>query len=80
MQNKNVNHSCGAIHSKASERNPTKQLADIMIIDISLRQQERGGKNVLNNFSVVKPATKSDCKDVQESTSCGWTLRDHEGK
>ena len=51
--------------SEASERNPTKQLAaDIMLIDVSLRQPGRDGKSVAIDFSIVTPAAESYCREA----------------
>ena len=51
--------------SEASERNPTKQLAaDIMLIDVSLKQPGRDGKSVAIDFSIVTPAAESYCKEA----------------
>jgi len=51
--------------SEVSERNPTKQLAaDIMLIDVSLRQPGRDGKSVAIDFSIVTPAAESYCKEA----------------
>jgi len=48
-----------------SERNPTKQLAaDIMLIDVSLKQPGRDGKCVAIDFSIVTPAAESYCKEA----------------
>ena len=54
--------------SEASERNPTKQLAaDIMLIDVSLRQPGRDGKSVAIDFSIVTPAAESYCKEAAKT-------------
>jgi hypothetical protein len=51
--------------SEVSERNPTKQLAaDIMLIDVSLRQPGRDGKSVAIDFSIVTPAAESYRKEA----------------
>ena len=51
--------------SEVSERNPTKQVAaDIMLIDVSLKQPGRDGKSVAIDFSIVTPAAESYCKEA----------------
>jgi hypothetical protein len=48
--------------SDVSERNPTKQLAaDLMLIDVSLREQNRDGGNVALDFSMVTSAAITYC-------------------
>ena len=55
--------------SEASERNPMKQLAaDIMLIDVSLREPGRDGKSVAVDFSIVTPAAESYCKEEAAKT------------
>ena len=69
--------------SEVSECNPTKQLAaDIMLIDVSLRQPGRDGKSVAIDFSIVTPAAERVVLQggSQDTTACGGPTRDHEGK
>jgi len=48
--------------SDVSERNPTKQLAaDLMLIDVSLREHNRDGGNVALDFSMVTSASMTYC-------------------
>ena len=48
--------------SDVSERNPTKQLAaDLMLIDVSLREANRDGGNVALDFSMVTSAAATYC-------------------
>ena len=48
--------------SDVSERNPTKQLAaDLMLIDVSLREPNKDGGNVALDFSMVTSAATTYC-------------------
>jgi hypothetical protein len=63
--------------SEASERNPTKQLAaDIMLIDVSLRQPGRDGKSVAIDFSIVTPAAESYCREAAKKPLHAAGLRE----
>jgi hypothetical protein len=63
--------------SEALERNPTKQLAaDIMLIDVSLRQPSRDGKSVVIDFIIVTPAAESYCKETAKQTLHAAGLRE----
>ena len=63
--------------SEVSERNPTKQLAaDIMLIDVSLRQPGRDGKSVAIDFSIVTPAAESYCKEAAKKPLHAAGLRE----
>ena len=63
--------------SEVSECNPTKQLAaDIMLIDVSLRQPGRDGKSVAIDFSIVTPAAESYCKEAAKTPLHAAGLRE----
>ena len=63
--------------SEVSERNPTKQLAaDIMLIDVSLREPGRDGKSVAIDFSIVTPAAESYCKEAAKKPLHAAGLRE----
>ena len=62
--------------SETNLQNPTKPLADLLLIDVSLKEPGRDGQTVAIDFSVVSPAAESYCKQSAKEPPQAATLRE----